>query len=68
MTISAMTGVKYDDICINECFSYTDHEGARRCSITGMLVGSGCSLHCGTSTICFEREVHEGVVVVKFMG
>ena len=48
--------------------SDTDHEGARRCVIIEMPVGSVCSLHCGTSTFCCERVDHESVLLVKFMG
>ena len=59
MIISAMTGVEYDDTCISEDLFCVDHERARRCAIT---------LHCGTSSICFKKVVHEGVLVVKFMG
>ena len=68
MIISAMTGVEYDDTCISKALSYIDLDGARRCAITGMLVGSACALQCCPSSIWLERVVHEGVVVVKFKG
>ena len=44
MIISAMTGVEYDDTCINKGLSYIEIDGARHCAITGMLVGSACAL------------------------
>ena len=59
---------EYDDDCIKFHLCDTDHEGARRCAITGMPVGSACSLYCGTSTFCSEWVDHETVLMVKFMG
>ena len=40
---------EYDDDCNKVGLFDTDHEGERRCAITGMPVGSACSLYCGTS-------------------
>ena len=33
---------------------FIDHEGATRCAMTEMLVGSACSLFYGTCTPCSE--------------
>ena len=37
-------------------------------AITGMLVGNGGSLNCGTSTLCSERLEREGVLIMKSKG
>ena len=59
---------EYDDESMKVGLSFTDHEGARRCAISGMLVGNACSLYRGCSTPCSERVDHEGALMVKFKG
>ena len=59
---------EYEDDCIKVGLSDTDHEGTKRCAITGMLVGSASSLYCGTSTLCSGRVDHESALMVKFVG
>ena len=56
------------DYGIKVGLSCIDHRGARRCAITGILVGNACSTCCGTSTPSCERLHHQGAVMVKFKG
>ena len=48
--------------------SYIDHEGAKLCAITGMIVGNALSLQSGTFTPYSERVEREGVLMKKFEG
>ena len=57
---------EYDDKGIKVGLSLIDHEGAKRCAITGMLVGTVCCLYNGNGTPCSERVEREGVLTVKF--
>ena len=55
---SAMSGRKeeeHNDGGIKVGLFYADHEGARRCGTTGMLVRNVCSFQCGTSALGSER-------------
>ena len=69
MASSAMSGKReHDDESMKVGLSFIDHEGVRRCAISGMLVGNACSLFRGCSTLCSERVDHEGALMVKFKG
>ena len=57
---------EHDDESMKVGLSFIDHEGVRRCAISGMLVGNACSLYRGCSTFCPERVDHEGAFMVKF--
>ena len=59
---------EHDDESMKVGLSFIDHDGARRCAITGMFVGNACSLYRGCSTPCSERVDHEGALMVKFKG
>ena len=67
-TTSIAMSTRRRSTCIKVGLSDTDHEGARRCAITKMQVGNGCSLCCGSSTSCSERVDHESVLMVNFTG
>ena len=43
-----------------------DCKGAKRCAITGILVGNARSLYCGTSRPLVLG--HQGTLIAKFMG
>ena len=40
--------------CQRVCLALTDHEGAKRCAMTGLLVGYACSLYSGLDKLCIK--------------
>ena len=46
---------EHDDESMKVGLSFTDHKGARRCAISGMLVGNACSLYRGCSNALLRK-------------
>ena len=57
---------EHDDMGIN--VGFIDNEDAKRCVISGMVVGNVCSLHNCNCMACSEKVEREGVLMVKFQG
>ena len=46
---------EHDDESMKVGLSFIDHDGARRCAITGMFVGNACSLYRGCSNALLRK-------------